>query len=67
MNKKEAAIISLYTGILIGNFSEMHKYAEQLLQRPIFTHELIDENLWAKLKELAKPDLLAINDNLTDD
>ena len=33
MTKNEAAIISLFTGILIGDFSEMHKYAEKLVKQ----------------------------------
>lgn len=65
MTKREAAIISLYTGILIGEFSEMHKYAEELLGQPIFTHQFAGDAINAKLKELAKPDFLEIHENLS--
>lgn len=35
LTKREAAIISAYTGFMIGEFSEMHKYIEEKLQRII--------------------------------
>ena len=31
MTKKEAAIVSAYTGVLIGKFDEFHKYAEKAM------------------------------------
>lgn len=38
--KKEAAIVSAYTGVLIGDFNEMHRYIEEIMGRQVFTHEL---------------------------
>lgn len=35
MTKREAAIVSAYTGILIGSFSDMHEYVEEKLQRSV--------------------------------
>jgi len=60
MTKREAAIISAYTGTMIGDFSEMHKYIEEVLGRPVWTHELAQQKVWAAIKEAAKPDLLKI-------
>ena len=40
MTKREAAIVSAYTGVLIGDFNEMHRYIEEIMGRPVFTHEL---------------------------
>lgn len=40
MTKKEAAIVSAYTGVLIGDFNEMHRYIEEIMGRQVFTHEL---------------------------
>ena len=40
MTKREAAIVSAYTGVLIGNFNEMHRYVEEIMGRQVFTHEL---------------------------
>jgi hypothetical protein len=56
----QAAIVTAYTGILSGAFSEFHKYAERLAGRPVYTHELADKEVWAQLKERSKPDFLAI-------
>lgn len=47
---------SSYTGILMCDFSEVHKYIEKLLGRPVWTHELASEALWSEIKEKAKPD-----------
>ena len=61
MTKREAAIVSAYTGILLGEFGEMHKYIETLFGRPVFTHELGNERIFEEIKTLSKPDFLAIN------
>lgn len=42
MTKQEAAIVSAYTGYLIGSFSDMHAYIEKIMRRPVFTHEMGD-------------------------
>ena len=31
MTKREAAIVSAYTGVLIGDFNEMHRYIEEIM------------------------------------
>lgn len=61
MNKKEAAIITSYTGISLGCMSEFHKYAEKLMGRPIFTHEFANLNLAKELKEGSKEDFLKLH------
>lgn len=33
---------------------------EKLLDRPVWTHELASETLWAQIKDKAKPDFLKI-------
>lgn len=60
MTKREGAIISAYTGILIGDFSDMHEYIEKLLDRPVFTHALASKELCEKIKEKAKDDFVNI-------
>ena len=40
MTKREAAIVSAYTGVLIGDFNEMHRYIEEIMGRQVFAHEL---------------------------
>lgn len=60
MTLHEKVVLSTYTGILMCDFSEVHKYIEKLLSRPVWTHELASEALWETIKEKAKPDFLKI-------
>lgn len=60
MTKREASIISAYTGILIGKFEDMHEYIEEKLGRPVFTHELAKKNVVEEIKEKSKKDFLKI-------
>ena len=58
MTRKEAAIVSAYTGYLIGSFGDMQEYAEKLFGHQIFTHQfpaLADE-----LREKSKPDFISM-------
>ena len=45
MTLHEKVVLSAYTGILMCDFSEVHKYIEKLLGRPVWTHELASEAL----------------------
>ena len=56
MNKREAAIVTAYTSQLIGEFSDFHKYAEEILGRSIMTHEFSDKEFFDSIKALAKMD-----------
>lgn len=58
MTKREAAIVSAYTGYLIGEFSDFHAYVEEIMGRPVFTHEL--PNIAEELKEKSKKDFMSI-------
>ena len=60
MTKDEAAIVSAYTGVLICDFSTLHKYVEEKMERPIFTHELADPHVVKTLKERSKADFVSI-------
>lgn len=65
LTREQAAIIGAFTGKLCGDFSDLHEYIEKLLGRPVFTHELADKGLTAKIKEAAKEDFLKIVNNST--
>lgn len=67
MTKHEAAVISMFTGIMIGKFSDMHEYAEKIYGGPIWTHQFADKDLVNRLKELAKPDFVDIHEGITND
>ena len=60
MNHHERVVVSAYTGILMCNFSDVHEYIEKVLGRPVWTHELAQEEVWNKIKEASKRDFLAL-------
>ena len=61
MDKREAAIISAYTGVLIGDFSDMHEYVEEIIGRPVFTHEMGDKNIANEIRNKSKKDFVSID------
>ncbi len=67
MTKREAAIISAYTGILIGQFEDMAEYAESLLNRPIYSHEYADENFVEELRRRSLLDFAALQESIMSD
>jgi hypothetical protein len=60
LTRREAAIIGAYTGITMGPFSDIHKYVEEIMERPVFTHEFADEATMEKIRRKAKPDFLKL-------
>lgn len=63
MTLKERVIVETYTGVCMttGNErNELYKYMEELLGRPVYTHELACEEGWKRLKEKALPDFKAL-------
>jgi len=60
MNKKEAAIVSAYTGILIGSFDEAHQYMQKIMGRPLYTHELAFEGIVEEIKKKSWIDFINI-------
>ena len=63
MTDKEKAIVSAYTGITMLNgekFQIFHKYIEDILGRPVFTHELGNELVFAEIKEKSRADFLRL-------
>lgn len=60
MTKREAAIVAAYTGVLIGNFSDMHEYIEEIMGGPVFTHQLGNKDFVDEVQRRAKEDFLAI-------
>ena len=66
MNKREAAVIGAYTGILMGAFSDLHAYIEEVMGGPIFTHQMADTELMKEVKLKAKPEFLTICEDITE-
>lgn len=64
MTVKEAAIVTAYTGYLIGDFNEAHKYIEDVMGRPVFTHEMASSIFFNELREKCKNDFISIKVDL---
>ena len=59
MNKKEAVLISAYTGFLLTkDFSDVHSFCQNLLGRPIYTHEFARADVQKEIEEKCKPLIL---------
>lgn len=67
MNKKEAVLVSAYTGFLLTkNFSDVAKFCQELLGRPIWTHEFADERMQKEIQEKCRPLILKMIENEVD-
>lgn len=56
MKHKEAVLVSAYTGVLLTkNFADVHKFCEELLGRPIYTHEFASEERQKEIQDKIKP------------
>jgi hypothetical protein len=65
MTDREKAIVMAYTGkcmLTEDKFHIFHEYIEEIMGRPVFTHELADRDVSAEIKEKAKADFIALCD-----
>jgi len=62
MTKREGAIVGAYTGVLAGKFEDMHEYIEEILGRPVFTHELSSNDVTKQIKAASKQDFINLLD-----
>ena len=63
MNDKEKAIVMAYTGICMlsgDKFQIFHKYVEDIMGRPVYTHEMAMKAIDDEIKEKAKADFIAL-------
>ena len=63
MTDQEKAIVMAYTGICMlsgDKFQIFHKYIEDILGRPVYTHELAYDTVEHEIKEKAKADFMAL-------
>lgn len=60
MTYQECLIVSAYTGYLMCDFDDLHKFIEDTLGRPVWTHELASVQLQEEIREKVKPDFLAL-------
>lgn len=66
MNRREASIITAYTGMLIGLPSDFHRYAEEKFGRPIMNIEMTESDFWNRIKKLSKDDFIELHYGLTE-
>ena len=67
LTKRQCAIISAHTGLLMGDFSDMHEYAEEVFGHPIFTHQFGSPEVFNKLNELSLDDWENLENEIPDD
>lgn len=60
MTYKEAVIISAYTGVLMCDFDDMHKYIEEKLGRPVWSHELGLKEIQNEIRQKCKQEFLEL-------
>lgn len=61
MTKREKIIVSAYTGVLLCDFDDLHRYIEEAVGRPVKTIELgMDGEIWEKVKAYSKEEFLEI-------
>ena len=60
MTYRERVIISAYTGYLMCDFPDMHKYIEDKLGRPVWTHEMAEKSMLEEIRKAVYPDFVAL-------
>lgn len=60
MTNRERIIVSAYTGYLLCDFSDVQKYAEEKLGRPVWAYEFADKKFVDLLQEKSKADYLSL-------
>ena len=66
MTRKEAILLSSYTGfLLVPDFSEVHKFCEDTLGRPIWTHEFADQDTQKEIQEKLRPRIMELIQNIS--
>lgn len=63
MTLKERVIVETYTGICMTSGDErweVYKYMAEIMGRPVYTHELAEDEIQRELKEKSKPDFVSL-------
>ena len=65
MTREEAILLSAYTGYLLApDFSQVHKFCEDTLGRPIWTHEFADRCVQKEIREKLHPQIMELVQNI---
>lgn len=66
MTREEAILLSAYTGFLLApDFSEVHKFCEDTLGRPIWTHEFADRCVQKGIQAKLRPQIMELVQNIS--
>ena len=60
MTNWERVVVSAYTGYLMTDFNEVHKYIEGKLGRPIWTHEMGFPGIQEEICNAVRDDFLTL-------
>lgn len=63
MTKRECAVVMAFTGTTMLKSEDIkifYDYLEELFGRPVYTHELENELIWAEIKEKSQKDFVEI-------
>lgn len=67
MTEKERIIVSAYTGYLLCDFIKVHEYIEEKLGRPIWTHELANEEIQEEIRDKCRDDFVELAEKREED
>lgn len=66
MTKEEAILLSAYTGVLlVPDFSDVHKFCEDTLGRPILTHEFGDQDVQKEIQDKLRSQIMELIQNIS--
>lgn len=66
MTREEAILLSAYTGyLLVSDFAEVHKFCEETLGHPIWTHEFADRGVQKEIQAKLRPKILEMVQNIS--
>lgn len=60
ITRREAAIITAYTGFALGDFGDAQDYIQEILKRPVWTHELGTKRIWEEIREASRDDFCSL-------
>ena len=61
MTREEAILLSAYTGfLLVQDFSDVHKFCEDTLGRPIWTHEFAHKDVQKEIQDKLRPQIMKL-------
>lgn len=63
LTKEQAIVLTGFTGIMHGSFSDYHEDVEKRVGHGVFTHMFADQEFVKRTKELYKEDFLAMQPN----